>query len=205
VRIAAAADTEGRRIRQNLHDGAQQHLVALLIRLELAGEEIERDPARGAHLIQELTGEVEETLDEIRVLAHGIDPPLLSGRGLVEALQASIADAPIPTTLYADGIGRYPSEVETCVYFVCMEALQNAHKHARGATAISISIREPKDLEFEVRDDGAGFDRGATVPGLGMANMQDRLAAIGGRIKIESAPGEGTRLTGTLPLHRAGR
>ena len=205
VRVAAAADSERRRIRQNLHDGAQQHLLALLIRLELVGEEIERDPARGATLIHELTGEVEETLDEIRVLAHGIDPPLLSGRGLVEALQASIANAPIPTTLDADGIGRYPSEVETCVYFVCMEALQNALKHARGATAISIRIREPDGLEFNVADDGAGFDPNAVVAGLGMANMQDRLTAIGGRLTIESAPGAGTRLAGTIPLRRPGR
>jgi signal transduction histidine kinase len=205
VRIAAAADNEGRRIRQNLHDGAQQHLVSLLIRLDLAGEEIERDPARGAHLIHELTGEVEETLDEIRVLAHGIDPPLLSGRGLVEALRASIAGTPIPATLDADGTGRYPSEVETCVYFVCMEALQNALKHGRGATAIAIRLRERDSLEFEVLDDGAGFDPNAVVAGLGMANMQDRLTAIGGRLTIESALGTGTTLAGTIPLHRPGR
>ena len=205
VRVETAADSERRRIRQNLHDGAQQHLLALLIRLELAGEEIERDPARGVHLIHELTGEVEETLDEIRVLAHGIDPPLLSGRGLVEALKASIAGTPISTTLDADGIGRYPTEVETCVYFVCMEALQNALKHGRGATAIAIRVRERDSLEFEVSDDGAGFDPNAVVPGLGMANTQDRLTAIGGRLTIESAPGAGTRLAGTIPLHRPGR
>jgi signal transduction histidine kinase len=198
--VAAAADSERKRIRQNLHDGAQQHLVALLIRLELAGEEIEHDPARGAQLIHELTGEVEETLDEIRVLAHGIDPPLLSGRGLVEALRASAAGAPIPTTLDADGIGRYPREIETCVYFVSMEALQNAHKHARGATAITIRIREAENLEFDVQDDGAGFDRSSVTAGLGMANMQDRLTAIGGRLTIESAPGAGTKLSGTIPL-----
>ncbi len=148
---------------------------------------------------------MEETLDEIRVLAHGIDPPLLSGRGLVEALKSSIASTPIPTTLEADGIGRYASEVETCVYFVCMEALQNALKHGRGATAISIRLREPESLGFEVSDDGAGFDPDAVVAGLGMANMRDRVTAIGGRLKIESAPGEGTRLAGTIPLRRPER
>jgi signal transduction histidine kinase len=204
-RIVAAGDNERRRIEQNLHDGAQQRLVALLIRLSLAGEEIEHDPSRGRQAIQNLAGEVELAIDEIRALARGVYPAVLSNSGIAKALQASVAAAPIPTTIDSDGIGRYPREVEACVYFTCMEALQNAYKHARGASTISISLSERDNLDFEVNDDGAGFDPSAIAPGTGIANIHDRVAATGGHVTIESGP-RGTRLVGSIPLrHTAAR
>lgn len=203
----AAGESARRKIRQNLHDGAQQRLVALLVRLELAGPQIERDPARGSRVVAGLADEVEQTLADIRVLSHGLEPTLLTEEGLVKALAATVANAPLHTALDADGARRYPPEVEACAYFVCMEALSNAYKHAADATNISISVRDTDGLIFAVSDDGAGFDPGTVRPGLGMASMRERLASVGGRMALDSAPGRGTRLTGTIPLRydRRGR
>ncbi len=196
----AAGESARRKIRQNLHDGAQQRLVALLLRLELAGPQIERDPAGGTRLLHDLADEVEQTLAEIRVLSHGLEPSVLTDRGLVEALQATVANAPLPTSIDAEGIRRYPPEVEACLYFVCMEALSNAYKHASGASAISISLRDSDGLSLEVRDDGAGFDPGQIRSGLGMASMRERLAAVGGRLTIDSAPARGTTVAASVPV-----
>lgn len=202
----AAGESARRKIRQNLHDAAQQRL-ALLVRLELAGPQIERDPARGSRVVAGLADEVEQTLADIRVLSHGLEPTLLTEEGLVKALAATVANAPLHTALDADGARRYPPEVEACAYFVCMEALSNAYKHAADATNISISVRDTDGLIFAVSDDGAGFDPGTVRPGLGMASMRERLASVGGRMALDSAPGRGTRLTGTIPLRydRRGR
>lgn len=196
----AAGEQARRKIRQNLHDGAQQRLLTLLVRLELAGPQIERDPTRGARLVQDLADEVEQTLAEIRVLSHGLEPSLLTDKGLVQALAATVADAPLPTVLEADGVGRFAPEVEECLYFVCMEALSNVYKHALGATAITICVRGDDVLELEVTDDGDGFDPATVRSGLGMASMRERLATVGGRLAIDSAPGRGARLIASVPL-----
>jgi signal transduction histidine kinase len=203
ARILASADRERRRIERDLHDGAQQRLVALRIQLELVEELMESNPQRGMEKLHALGGEVGETLDEIRTLARGIYPSLLGDRGLAEALRAAALRTPISASVEPGGVGRYPPEVESAVYFCCLEAMQNASKHAHGAHAITISLRQDHALRFQVRDDGAGFDRAASTPGAGITNMRDRLAALGGELKIRSSGG-GTVVTGSVPLRAAG-
>ena len=202
ARIQAAADAERQRMERDLHDGAQQRLVALRVRVELAGELMTESPERGASIMRELGSELEEALDEVRALSRGIYPPLLTDRGLVEALRAAGRRSLVPTRIEAEGIGRYPPELERAVYFCCLEALQNAAKHASGATTVSITLVDDTALRFAVRDDGTGFAARDISPGQGLTNMRDRLAAVGGELTIESAPGEGTSVLGVI--HRSG-
>ena len=202
ARIQAAADAERLRIERDLHDGAQQRLVALRVRLELAGELMGEDPGRGGTLVRELGSEVEETLEEVRALAGGIYPSLLADRGIVEALRSAAERAPVPMTIDGDGVGRYAPELESAVYFCCLEAIQNAAKHAEGASAVSITIADDGAVRFAVRDDGIGFDIESAGRGRGLTNMHDRLAAVGGELTIESAPGEGTSVLGVIPASR---
>jgi signal transduction histidine kinase len=200
ARILATADDERRRIERDLHDGAQQRLVALRIKLELTEELVRDDPGAGLAKLHTLGAEVEETLDEIRSLARGVYPPLLADQGLAAAIRAAALRAPLTANVEPNAIGRYPQEVESAVYFCCLEALQNASKHARGATRITISLTQDEALRFEVRDDGAGFDGEGPPPGAGLTNMRDRLVAIGGELTIASAPGGGAIVSGSVPL-----
>jgi signal transduction histidine kinase len=201
ARIQAAADHERRRIEHDLHDGAQQRLVTLRIKLELAAEQAgERGDAPGAERLRALGGEIDEALDEVRSLARGIYPAPLAARGLVEALRAAALRTSLPTSVLAAGIGRYPREIETAAYFCCLEAVQNAAKHASGASAAVIELSDNGSLTLEVRDDGAGFDMASVNGGVGLTSMRDRLATVGGRLTIESGPGRGTRVTGVIPL-----
>ena len=202
ARIVASADAERRRIERDLHDGAQQRLVALGIRLALAEEVVAEDPDAGRRRLHELGEEVAATLEEIRGLAHGVYPALLSDRGLAEALDAAAMRLPIPATVDRDGVGRYPHEVESVVYFCCMEAMQNALKHAHDAHRLRIVLAEDDGLRFEVKDDGEGFN-GDTRMGAGLTNMRDRVAAVGGELDIHSEPGEGTVVSGRIPLAAA--
>ena len=200
ARIQAAADAERQRMERDLHDGAQQRLVALRVRVELAGELMDEDPRRGPDLLSELGSELEDALDEVRALARGIYPSLLADRGVVAALRAAGRRHPVSVTVGASGIGRYTAELETAVYFCCLEALQNAAKHASTASAVSIMlVDDGAGLRFVVRDDGSGFAAGGAGPGLGLTNMRDRLAAVGGELTIQSAPGEGTSVLGVIP------
>jgi len=198
ARILASADRERRRIERDLHDGAQQRLVALRIHLELVEELMQKNPEQGIRKLHALGEEVDQTLDEIRGLAHGVYPSLLGEAGLAEALRAAALRAPVSTRVEPDSVGRYSQEVESAVYFCCLEALQNASKHARGARAITISLTQDRALRFEVRDDGAGFDSSAS-PGAGLTNMHDRLTAVGGRLMVRSSEG-GTVVAGRVPL-----
>jgi signal transduction histidine kinase len=200
ARIVASGDAERRRVERNLHDGAQQHLVALAVNLRLARDVIGDDPAAGAEMLDELAGEVQETIQELRELAHGIYPPLLVDSGLVEALRAAANRNPLSVSVVADGIGRYSSETEAAVYFCCLEALQNAAKHAVDATVEVHLWEESGGLLFSVSDDGPGFDVEKAQRGHGYVNMADRLGAIGGTVRWESAPGEGARVNGSVPL-----
>ena len=199
ARILAAADGERRRLERDLHDGAQQRLVALRIQMELAEELIARDPERGIAKLHALGEDVGETLDQIRELAHGVYPSLLADRGLAEALRGVSRRLPVEARLSAAEIGRYPPEVESAVYFCCLEAVQNATKHAADASLVEITLSDGDALHFEVRDDGGGFD-GDAVEGAGVTNMRDRLAAVGGELEISSAVGRGTVVAGTVPL-----
>jgi signal transduction histidine kinase len=199
ARILASADEERRRIERDLHDGAQQRLIALRIKLELAEELLSQDPRRGRELLHEIGDETVEALEDVRSLAHGVYPALLMQRGLRDALREAALRAPIPVRVDASGIGRYPPEVESAVYFCCMEAMQNAVKHGAGASLISLALSDDGPLRFEVADNGAGFDVDATPPGTGFANMRDRLAAIGGELTYRSRVGKGTHVVGVVP------
>ena len=200
ARIVASGDAERRKIERNLHDGAQQHLVALAVKLRLIQRIADADPAQAMAMIEEARADVLATVDEVRALAHGIYPPLLMDRGLPEALQAAAGRSALPASVDAIDIGRYAEDVEAAVYFCCLEAMQNAGKHAGDDAAISIRVvADPDELRFEVTDTGAGFDLSEGVHGHGFVNMADRLGAIGGSVQVWSAPGEGTRINGAIP------
>ena len=204
ARIQATADEERRRIERDLHDGAQQRLVALRIKLELAAERIDGTDVRSAELIRRLGTELDDALDEVRSLARGIYPSPLADWGLVEGLRSAARHTALPTTVLAAGVReRYPREIESAAYFCCLEAVQNVAKHATGATAAVIELSDNGALRFEVRDDGAGFDERVASTGVGLMSMRDRLAAVGGDLAIVSAPGKGTRVVGRIPLAAA--
>jgi len=200
ARIVASGDAERRRVERNLHDGAQQHLVALAVNLRLAKDIIVDDQEAGMEMLDQLAGEVQETIQELRELAHGIYPPLLVDSGLVEALRAAANRNPLPVTIGAEGIGRYPSETEAAVYFCCLEALQNAAKHAPDATVEVHLWEESGGLLFTVADDGPGFDPDSAQRGHGYINMADRLGAIGGTVRWDSEVGKGSQVRGSVPL-----
>ena len=200
LRILSAADRERRRIERDLHDGAQQRLVALGIQLELTAELVEADPGRVAGRLRELARDVDEAVDEVRALARGLVPPRLVERGLADALRDAAATSPLIARVQAAELGRYAPELESAVYFCCLEALQNAAKHADGARFVTVRLWEEDELHFEVRDDGAGLPHGPRQHGAGLTNMRDRIGAVGGRLTIESAHGDGTCVAGTAPL-----
>ena len=202
-RIQASADDERRRVERDLHDGAQQRLVALRIKLELAAERIDDRDHRSANVIRSLGTDVDGALDEIRSLARGIYPSPLADRGLVEGLRSAALQAVLPATVHAEGTReRYAREIESAAYFCCLEAMQNAAKHAHGARQITIELADNGVLRFEVRDDGAGFEPDRVEAGVGLTSMRDRLATVGGELHIVSAPGRGTRVIGRIPLDR---
>ncbi len=200
ARVVASGDAERRRVERNLHDGAQQHLVALAVNLRLTKDVVAEDPAAAAQMLDELAEQVQETIRELRELAHGIYPPLLVDSGLGEALKAVVNRSPLDTELITEGIGRYGGDVEAAVYFCCLEALQNAGKHAPSSHVVVRVWEESGSLLFEVRDDGPGFDVRTAQRGHGYVNMMDRLGAIGGAVRWESEIGHGTAIRGSLPL-----
>ena len=200
ARIVASGDAERRRVERNLHDGAQQHLVALAVNLRLAKDMVGDDPASAVEMLEELGDAVQETIRELRELAHGIYPPLLVDGGLSEALRAVAARGPLDVRVTATGIGRYDRDVEAAVYFCVLEALQNAGKHAP-QSSVDVTVEEQSGgLLFSVVDDGPGFDVAAATKGHGYTNMADRLGAIGGAVRWESEPGKGTAIRGSVPL-----
>ncbi|HEY5697310.1 MAG TPA: sensor histidine kinase [Acidimicrobiales bacterium] len=202
LRIVTAADESRRQIERNLHDGAQQHLVALAVKVGLVKQLIDADRATADEMLDQLRSDVQDTLDELRELAHGIYPPLLRDRGLQAALQASANRSILPVdVIVADEVGRHPTETEAAIYFCCLEAMQNAGKHAGEDARLTVTITEVDgELRFEVADDGPGFDVASAAMGHGFVNMRDRLGAIGGTLEIDSAPGEGSRIRGHVPV-----
>jgi signal transduction histidine kinase len=199
ARVAHVADTERRRIERDLHDGCQQRLIALRVKLALAEEIVGADNRSVGDLIQEIAADAETALEDLHALVHGNYPGLLTDHGLAVAVKAMARTAPIPARVLAESMRRYPPDVEAAVYFTCAEALQNTAKHGGpGATARVALRHETGGLAFEVRDDGRGFDI-AVRNGSGLANMEDRLAAVGGRLKIVSAPECGAAVQGWVP------
>jgi signal transduction histidine kinase len=205
ARVVAATDLERRRIERDLHDGAQQRLVALSVRLSMARELIREDPAQAGAAIDALRTEVKAAQAELNRLAQGVYPPVLTEHGLAEALRSAVDRCPNPVQLAVDDVGRHPRELEAAIYFCCVEALQNAAKHAGAEAVVRVCLRLTDDaaLEFEIADNGRGFDPAAPVRGNGFVNMRDRLGAFGGAVEIEAAPRSGTRVTGRVPTDLA--
>jgi signal transduction histidine kinase len=201
VRIVAAGDAERRKLERNLHDGAQQHLVALAVKLRLAKDAVVDDPADAEAMIDEVRSDLQNAISELRALAHGIFPPLLMSGGLAEALPAAAARAALPTATDI-AVGRHSQEVEAAIYFCCMEALQNAGKHAgEEATALVKVWEDDESIHWQVTDDGAGFDpAGAGDAGHGFLNMRDRMGSFGGTLDVISAAKSGTTIRGHIPL-----
>ena len=198
-RLVKAQDEERRRLERNIHDGVQQQLVALQVQLRLARTMLDREPEKAGELLDALAVRSTETLDELRDLARGIYPPLLADQGLAAALEAQARKAAIAVSVEPDGIGRYAQEIEATVYFCVLEALNNVAKYAEAShTIVSLSQTET-GLSFSVADDGRGFDPRAADAGSGLQGMADRVEAIGGSIRLQSSPGAGTSVSGSVP------
>ena len=198
--LVAAANAERERIEQDLHDGLQQHLTGLRIRLALAAEHFHaQGDTEASAALAGFGDDVENAINEVRDLAHGVYPALLTSNGLSAALTSAARRAAPGVTVHGHDLRRCRPEVETAVYFSCLAALDNAAKHA-GEGQVSIYLTDAGDaLRFAVRDSGAGFDPTRTPAGSGIAHMRDRLATIGGTLTIDSAPGQGTQVSGYVP------
>jgi signal transduction histidine kinase len=203
-RLVAAQDEERRRLERNIHDGAQQQLVALAVKLRLLGQAADRDPGKVVEMATQLQAEATETLEELRDLARGIYPPLLADKGLPAALEAQARKSTLPVKVEADELGRFPQDVEAAIYFSCLEALQNVAKYAE-ASRVTISLtRTDRRLSFAVTDDGAGFDPDATTYGTGLQGIADRIDALGGTLEVVSSLGGGTIVNGSVPIATPG-
>lgn len=200
ARIVAAQDTERRRIERNIHDGAQQHVVALIMKLRLARNQLGRGERAADEVLDELQGDARELLTDLRELAHGIHPPVLSDQGLVVAVEARADRLPMEVRVRADAAvrtGRLDADIEGAAYFVICEALTNVVKHSAARSAGIDLSRADGRLTVLVHDDGVGLAKGT---GQGLTNLRDRVEALGGRLRVESEPGAGTRVRADLPV-----
>jgi signal transduction histidine kinase len=207
-RLVTARDREQRRLERDLRDGAQRDLAGLADKLGETAQALDRDEAQAKTLLNQVTSEIAAALASLRELARGIYPALLADMGIAAALDAQARKAPIPVLVEADGIGRYPQEIEAAVYFCVLEALHNLARHADAHASVRLSVSDG-DLQFEVTDDGQGPEPGAGRPGVGrpgvgrpgadLQAMADRIDALGGEILIDSGPGRGTRINGSVP------
>jgi signal transduction histidine kinase len=204
-RLVSAQDVERRRLERDLHDGAQQHLVALKVKLGLAEMLLLRDPTKAAGILGQIKGDADEALETLRDLARGIYPPLLADKGLVVALESQVRKAMVPVRVESAGVARYAQDIEATVYFCVLEALQNVQKYA-GASQVVVRLRastDPATLTFEVEDDGTGFETATARKGAGLTNMNDRVDALGGTVQVMSHPGAGTRVSGDLRVQES--
>ncbi|MEX0834100.1 MAG: sensor histidine kinase [Actinomycetota bacterium] len=199
-RLVAAQDEERRKLERNLHDGAQQQLVALTVKLRLAEGATEKDPAKAKDILAQVQTDANDAIQTLRDLARGIYPPLLADKGLTAALEAQGNKAAIPVAVEADGVTRYNQEIEAAIYFCCLEGLQNIAKYANASRAVIRLAKQNDELSFSLQDDGAGFDPEVRSSGTGLQNMADRIETLGGKIDIRSSAGAGTKITGRLPI-----
>jgi signal transduction histidine kinase len=198
-RIVATQDERAKKLERNIHDGAQQQLVALTVKARLARQLAARDVAKTEEILAQIEQDTQHALEDLRDLARGIYPPLLADKGLPAALAAQARKVPIPTRVATDGVGRLDPEIEATIYFCTLEALQNVTKYARAST-VDVSLRQDDGVvEFTVTDDGRGFDAGSTNLGTGLQGMADRVEAAGGTMEIESTVGSGTTVRGRIP------
>ncbi len=198
-RLVDAQDSGRRRLERDIHDGAQQHLVALAVNLRLAASLARTAPERAVELLADQTDAARDAVDTLVRLSRGIYPPLLADRGLPAALRDAVRTSPVPVEITADRVGRFPPGVEAAAYFCCLEALQNAVKHA-DATAVGLALADVSgNLTFVIADNGVGFDSATTPLGTGLANMRDRLESVNGTLSIESVLGGGTKVTARVP------
>ena len=197
-RIVGAQDERARKLERDIHDGAQQQLVALSVQLRLAEQLAGKDPDKERELLRRIQSQASNALEDLRDLARGIYPPVLADQGLTAALEAQARKASLPVTIDSDGIGRFSRDVEAAVYFCVLEALNNAAKYAE-ATGATVRLSANGGLTFEVADDGHGFDPANVERGTGLQGMADRLEAVGGTLEIRSRSGAGTVVVGTLP------
>ena len=198
TRIVEVADAARRSLERDLHDGAQQRLLAMSVTIERARKELEAGRTEGATaLMGQLAADNREVLLELRELARGIYPPLLTERGLVAALQSTARRSTVPVTLDVADFERPSRQVEAAAYFCILEALTNAAKHA-GASEVLVSVRGLPHLSFAVSDNGSGFDQALVEQG-GLLGMEARMEAAGGRLRLETAPGWGTTVHGEFP------
>ena len=198
-RLVAAQDEERRKLERNLHDGAQQQLVALAVKVNLVDRMVDTDRSKGHEMLADIKTELGEALEDLRDLARGIYPPLLADKGLAVALEAQARKSSVPVSVEADRIGRWPQDIEAAMYFCCLETLQNIAKYAEASAAIIRLTNGAGTLMFEVTDDGRGFDPASTGYGTGLQGMADRLDALGGSLEVRSAPGQGTTVVGRVP------
>jgi signal transduction histidine kinase len=200
VRLLEMAHAERRRLERDLHDGVQQHLVGLRIKLEMAAEAMRDDPAQGERVLASVGRQMDDILHEVRSLARGIYPSLLTERGVAEALRAAARSSPVPVEVRGR-VGRYAEDIEVAVYFCCLEALQNVAKHAGPDAAATVVLREVEGhLTFNVRDTGVGFNPRTVERGSGLINMRDRLEAVGGELSVTSRRGRGASVRGSVPI-----
>lgn len=190
-RLVAATDDARRRIERDLHDGAQQQLTALAVRMDLAGRALGEHP-QAEGVFGELSTELRAAIRGVRDLAHGIYPPLLADAGLRLALPEAAARIGSTCSVGACDVPRYATEVEVAVYFCCLEALSNAAKHAPDAHTELSAVSTPQRLSVTISDDGPGIEDGAINNGHGLRNMADRLAVVDGTLDVTSTPGRGT-------------
>jgi len=200
ARSASAVEAERHRIERDLHDGAQQRLIALRMKLSVTARLLDQDPRRAEALVQEMGADVEAAMVELRALAHGIAPPLLVERGLAAALTEAAQRAALPVRTDIDDVGRSDPAIERAVYFCCLEALQNAAKHAGPGASAQLTLRRTGErLRFSVTDDGITTSASTLAPdGQGLANMRERLGSVGGQLDIQARPGQGFRVSGTV-------
>jgi signal transduction histidine kinase len=202
-RLITAQDSARRQLERNLHDGAQQNLVALKLKIALAKNLAATDPKRAQAALDELTGETNEAIETLRELARGLYPPILAQEGLRAAIESQTRRSSIPVEVAGERLPRYPQETEASVYFCVLEALQNVAKHS-AATRATVRL-EQRDgrLRFSVIDDGRGFDPARARWSSGFQNMRDRVEVLGGELQVESSPGAGTRVRGSIPVAAA--
>jgi signal transduction histidine kinase len=202
ARLVTATDRARQQLERDLHDGAQQRLLAITVQLRVLQQLLQKDPDQAIRLADQLIDDMQAAMDAVRDIAHGIYPPELSQHGLDHAIREVARRAPRPVAVHTEGVGRYDAEIEATAYFFCLEAVQNVIKHAGDTTAVTIRLDGRHRLHLVVEDDGVGFDPAVTT-GRGLDNMNDRIAAHDGTVTIAAAPGRGTTVHASIPLPRS--